>query len=104
MEKFKGCKGAWVHHKPHGYQHYVGGWIQSEKGKICDVAGLDVGREAAFANANLIAAAPDLLEALQDMLSGWKHIRAMHGDLYGIGWDRAQDKAQAAISKALGEE
>ena len=52
----------------------------------------------------LASAAPDLLEALQDMLSGWKHIRAMHGDLYGIGWDRAQDKAHAAISKALGEE
>ncbi|EMM0835508.1 hypothetical protein RVV06_001498 [Enterobacter ludwigii] len=55
-------------------------------------------------DANLIVAAPDLLEALQDMLSGWKHIRAMHGDLYGIGWDRAQDKAQSAISKALGDE
>lgn len=46
----------------------------------------------------------ELLEALQDMLSGWKYIREQHGDLYGVGWDRAQDKAQAAISKALGEE
>ncbi|ECH0841174.1 hypothetical protein FPF80_01055 [Salmonella enterica subsp. enterica] len=46
----------------------------------------------------------ELLEALQDMLSGWKYIREQHGDLYGVGWDRAQDKAMAAISKALGEE
>lgn len=46
----------------------------------------------------------ELLEALQDMLSGWKYIREQHGDLYGVGWDRAQDKATAAISKALGEE
>ena len=60
--------------------------------------------EETKANGRLAMAAPDLLEALHDMLSGWKHIRAMHGDLYGIGWDRAQDKAQAAISKALGEE
>jgi hypothetical protein len=52
----------------------------------------------------LMEAAPDLLEALQDMLSGWKYIREQHGDLYGVGWDRAQDKATAAISKALGEE
>lgn len=56
------------------------------------------------ANKNLISAAPDLLEALQDMLSGWKYIREQHGDLYGVGWDRAHDKAQAAINKALGEE
>lgn len=40
------------------------------------------------------------LEALEDMNNGWKYIRSMHGDLYGVGWDRAQDKADAAI-KAL---
>ena len=54
-------------------------------------------------NARLIAAAPELLEALQDMLSGWKYIRETHGDLYGVGWDRAQNKAQSAIAKATGE-
>lgn len=54
-------------------------------------------------NARLIAASPDLLEALQDMLSGWKYIRETHGDLYGVGWDRAQEKAEAAIVKATGE-
>ena len=48
------------------------------------------------------SAAPDLLEALRDMLSGWKYIRESHGDLYGVGWDRAQDKAEAAIAKATG--
>jgi hypothetical protein len=56
------------------------------------------------ANARLIASAPDLLEALEDMLSGWKYIRSSHGDLYGVGWDRAQDKAIAAIARAKGEE
>lgn len=51
----------------------------------------------------LMAASPELLDALQDMLSGWKYIREKHGDLYGVGWDRAQNKAIEAISKALGE-
>lgn len=54
------------------------------------------------ANARLIAASPDLLEALKDMLSGWRYIRESHGDLYGVGWDRAQEKAENAIAKATG--
>lgn len=47
-----------------------------------------------FANAHLIAAAPDLLEALQDAL----HAYDKHGE--HSEWDFAR----AAISKALGEE
>lgn len=35
--------------------------------------------------------------ALLDMLSGWKYIRSFHGDLYGVGWDRAQTKAEEAL-------
>lgn len=45
----------------------------------------------------------ELLEALEDMLSGWKYIRDNHGDLYGVGWERAQGKAESAIAKAKGE-
>jgi len=48
-------------------------------------------------------AAPELLAALKDMLSGWKYIRHSHGDLYGVGWDRAQEAAEAAIAKAEGK-
>lgn len=36
--------------------------------------------------------------ALEDMNNGWKYIRCSHGDLYGVGWDRAQDKADASIA------
>jgi hypothetical protein len=54
-------------------------------------------------HARLIAAAPDLLEALRDMLAGWRYIRSSHGDLYGVGWDRAEGKAATAIDKATGE-
>lgn len=55
-----------------------------------------------IANARLIAAAPDLLEALKDMLSGWRYLRAVYGDLSGVGWDRAENAAIAAIAKAEG--
>lgn len=37
-------------------------------------------------------------DALADMLNGWKYIRESHGDLYGVGWDRAQGKAEAALA------
>jgi hypothetical protein len=39
-------------------------------------------------------------EALEDMHSGWRYIREQHGDLYGVGWDRAENKARAALAKA----
>ena len=44
-----------------------------------------------------------LREALIDMRSGWKYIRETHGDLYGVGWDRAQNKADAALAAREGK-
>ena len=44
-----------------------------------------------------------LVEALEDMLGGWRYIRQVHGDLYGVGWDRAEDKATAALAAMKGE-
>jgi hypothetical protein len=41
-----------------------------------------------------------LVEALKDMLSGWRYIREVHGDLYGVGWDRAQQAAEKALLSA----
>lgn len=89
MEEFKGKPGPW---------HW--------EGKVlCNDAHIVGGDGWTFNDADkkLIAAAPELLEALQDMLSGWEYIRANHGDLYGVGWDRAQNKATSAINKALGK-
>jgi hypothetical protein len=37
------------------------------------------------------------LDALNDMSNGWRYIRETHGDLYGVGWDRPENKASAAI-------
>lgn len=74
-----------------------GSWVAVIEGDVFDA-------EEQEANARLIAAAPELLEALRDMLSGWRYIRETHGDLYGVGWDRAQGKAEGAIAKATGKE
>lgn len=41
----------------------------------------------------------ELCDALSDMASGWRYIRETHGDLTGVGWDRAEEKARAALSK-----
>lgn len=49
--------------------------------------------------ARLRAGNARLREALQDMLSGWRYIRDTHGDLYGVGWDRAQTKAENALTE-----
>lgn len=45
-----------------------------------------------------------LVEALEDILSGWKYIRQVHGDLYGVGWDRAQIKSEQALSDYRAEQ
>ena len=45
-----------------------------------------------------------LRDALTDMYGGWKYIRSFHGDLYGVGWDRCDEKARAAIAKAGGND
>jgi hypothetical protein len=63
---------------------------------------LEFAADVIAAHKRLRDAAPDLLAALEDMLAGWKYIRSFHGDLYGVGWDRAQTNAEAAIAKATG--
>lgn len=62
-----------------------------------------------FANAYLIAAAPELLEALQGYMSAVKDMSEAMKDGYNVqgaisalvGWE---DMARAAIAKAIGEE
>lgn len=112
MEKFKGTPGPWSakeHHQDstevvdgNGFSHLRAegcaillGW--DEKGFIhwgdSEEAHRYLSREEQRANAQLIAAAPELLEALQDAL----HANDKHGEY--PEWDFAR----AAIKKALGE-
>ena len=37
-------------------------------------------------------------DALEDNRSGMAYIRQSHGDLYGVGWERAEQKAQKALA------
>lgn len=42
----------------------------------------------------------ELVEALEDMFSGWRYIRQQYGDLEGVGWDRAENKTCIALAAA----
>lgn len=57
------------------------------------------------ANANLIAAAPDLLDALEDVLDALGFLSGNNGELTGHGMseDRAQE-IRNIVAKARGEE
>ena len=63
-----------------------------EHGAVCDVYGIQDGSEAS-ANARLIAAAPDLLEALQGIVSA--------DDAHELT-QKHIESARAAIAKATG--
>lgn len=94
MKEFKGTKQEWVRD---GRMVYA-----LEDGENRFYAGFSPGRNClkgeAEANAQLAMAAPDLLEALQAMLS--KAYKQNWNDQY----PDEVSKAQAAISKALGDE
>ena len=85
--------------------HTLGPWIK-EGGTVCQVDTLQTicktsGKDEAAqsANAHLISAAPELLEALQFLLADWI---AINGDRI-TGSRVPAEKAIAAIAKARGE-
>ena len=73
----------------------------------CDAVAAEL--ETAFRDGEFVATSAqearvrELEEALWDMLSGWRYIRGTHGDLHGVGWDRAQQKAEQALSATARE-
>lgn len=92
MKEFKGSKGNWSYSKESGT-------IRGDGGLLAEL--LINGSEDD--NGTLIAAAPDLLEALQCLVRSYEDFRKRT-----VKDDRLQAyeivKARAAISKALGEE
>lgn len=77
----------WYHIDNNTLQESIGGEIRDSDGKtICLVMGKGLGKEKATANAKLISAAPDLLEALIEL----RKLVAYH------------DQADTAINKVLG--
>lgn len=95
MKEFKGTPGPWIADKTSSAVGPVSHDDDQSYGILIPVAWVefdqDVGVQAS--NQRLIAAAPELLEALQDAL----HAYDKHGEY--PEWDFAR----AAINKALGE-
>ncbi|MEG5836692.1 hypothetical protein [Enterobacter bugandensis] len=99
MEEFKGTPGPWVASKTDRSIGPVSRDDDQSYGMILPVAWVEFDGNDAYqqANANLIAAAPDLLEALQQLLEG-----VCSNNDSVLGYRVAE--ARTAISKALGEE
>lgn len=88
--KFKGTKGDWA--------ESIGNTIQvnphkpKETNIICQIYGR--GAESS-ANAKLIASAPELLEALQEMVRMYESVEPVGG------WQGVYDQSITAIKKAI---
>jgi len=101
MKRFEGSPAPW---RINGVDYHDYGLIDAEGGEIML---LKAECEQDDHNATLIAAAPDLLEALQGYMSAVSEMNEAMKDGYNvqgamsalIGWE---DMARAAISKALG--
>ncbi|KGP42328.1 hypothetical protein [Morganella morganii] len=111
--EFKGTPGPWLHADSHGLNETAGGAIHGDGKTLCLVLGKGIGKEKATANAKLMAAAPELLSALQ----GIQQSMAKYIDVANnIGMDvtadgfylghamEVEEQAKAAINKALGRE
>lgn len=98
MNEFKGTPGPWIFWD-NGSQVGVGKAYDNES-DIAHVDGFDSDRSLAeeAANARLIAAAPDLLSALERMIKWGQAQKTAEGSGY---WSLRQ--ARDAMEKALGE-
>lgn len=101
MIAFTQTPGPWIAHKYPTKRGY-GFVIQSEEHRGISIASLSPGistdriEPIAEANARLIAAAPDLLAALEELLE------SQRGD-WPLRQAEAKQQARAAIAKAKGE-
>lgn len=104
MKEFKGTPGPWeVEDHGHFYDINAG---RATVGNVCSsIMWFDNGDHrgaVAMANANLIAAAPELLEALQNMVGAYDNPIARR-KLPGSFNQEAIESARDAIAKAMGE-
>lgn len=99
MKRFMGTPGPWEWWTSNSFLR-LSSKTTGRDGDVIDSFGMSDGATSLSVKAddmNLIAAAPDLLEALQDLL-----IRVADDEEYGP--EHAITRARAAISKAMGEE
>lgn len=92
-------EGPWAIIDPHAAEPRIGGWLRpNEFGLVATVANETDGAAERQANARLIAAAPDLLEACEAAL--WE----LTFDAPDAWEDEATRILRRAIEKAKGEE
>jgi len=111
MKEFKGTKGPWFEHREGSSTVYVEAKLRD--GVIQEVAACgptEAGSEAQSANARLIAAAPDLLKSILNMVERIEYYASISGQNVPNIEDWAytynssdMDHARNAIAKALGE-
>lgn len=113
MEGFKGTRGPWVASKTDRSIGPISKDDDQSYGMILPVAWVEFNGkpEHQVADANLIAAAPELLEALQkikDVMDSFRYLADKVGmndaDGFYLGHTQGlSEKAEAAIKKALGQ-
>ena len=98
MKEFKGTKGEWKYSEIMNFSDTLVSYIETDKKPISQLRGCLTGEEAeALANAKLIAAAPELLEALQELI--YFNERTFTG--MGQDYTKMISKSEQAINKAL---
>lgn len=103
--EFKGTQGDWE--CTGTVVDHLGNWAVTEttSGRRCAVAFMSddgITDDEMEANARLIAAAPDLLAALEELVD-WQNGPPLLGPKWEPGWNNAMSMVRAAIAKALGE-
>lgn len=104
MKEFQGTPGPWIADKTSRAVGPISHDDDQSYGILIPVAWVEFDQDEGIqaSNQRLIAAAPELLEALKELISGYEDREQsgmfdmlVHGDLI--------EKANAAIKKALGE-
>lgn len=99
MKEFQGTPGPWIADKTSRAVGPISHDDDQSYGMVIPVAWVEFDPEVEIqaSNQNLIAAAPELLEALQRM------VNKAHKQNWNDAYPEELQSAQAAINKALGE-
>lgn len=101
--EFKGTPGPWSHADSHDLNETAGGAIHGDGKTLCLVLGKGIGKEKATANAKLMAAAPEMLDALIKIVEmNQQYAIDKYGDVRKAEEMACVRTARAAINKALG--
>lgn len=101
MKEFKGTPGPW--YVGCGTAIYNAPCDEASRKQVyvSETMSIEETQDVIIANAKLIAAAPELLEALQNILNAYGEVGA--ANFWSINESPEGIKARATIAKALGE-